>query len=101
MVSPSKVEDVRRLLAQGMSQRRIACQLGVSRGTVGGIASGKRPNYALKIHEEPASRLPAIRCRGCGGLVHPPCRLCKVREQRACELAGRKGRRSDFMAAAG
>ena len=88
MVTPAKVAGVRQLLAQGnISQRQIARQLGISRGTVGAIASGKRPDYLLKIPDLPQCLLPPVRCPGCGGYVHPPCRVCRLRNLRAQELA--------------
>jgi DNA-binding XRE family transcriptional regulator len=85
MIAPSVVHEIRRLLAQGnYSQRKIARITGVSRGTVGAIASGKRRDYGLRVKdpemelEEPGG--PPRRCPGCGGLVSMPCRLCHVRK---------------------
>ena len=85
MIAPSVVQEVKRLLAEGKySQRKIARITGVSRGTVGAIASGKRRDYKARARdpelelEEPAG--PPQRCPGCGGLVHMPCRLCHVRK---------------------
>jgi hypothetical protein len=102
MLSQTIVDHVRQLLVEGkISQRKIARQLGISRGTVGAIASGKREDYVRKPPEESYCLLPAMRCPGCGGNVHPPCRFCKVRAFRAKELARAKARRRDFLAAAG
>lgn len=102
MLTPGKVEEVRRLLALGnVSQRQIARQLRVSRGTVSAIASGKRPDYPIRTPEEPELLLPPVRCPGCGGMVHPPCRACRVRKFRARQLALKRGRRRDMLAAAG
>ena len=43
MLPLATVQEIRRLLDEGqLSQRKIAAQLGVSRGTVGAIASGRR-----------------------------------------------------------
>ena len=84
MIAPSIVNEIKRLLAEGKhSQRGIARMIGVSRGTVGAIARGTRPDYELprrqhKDLEESAG--PPQRCRGCGGTVHMPCRLCHVRK---------------------
>lgn len=84
MIAPSVVHEVERLLAEGkLSQRKIARITGVSRGTVGAIASGKRREYEARAKdpelelEEPTG--PPQRCSGCGGLVYLPCRLCHVR----------------------
>jgi hypothetical protein len=85
MIAPSVVHEIKRLLAEGKySQRKIARITGVSRGTVGAIASGKRPDYETRARdpelelEQPAG--PPRRCPGCGGLVYMPCRLCHVRK---------------------
>ncbi len=82
MLSPTKVEEVRRLLGLGqMSQRKIARHLGISRGSVGTIATGKRLDFAVSgADDESQCQLPPVRCRGCGGMVHAPCRHCRVRE---------------------
>jgi hypothetical protein len=82
MLSPAKVEEVRRLLARGnVSQREIARELDISRGSVNAIASGRRPDYPVKELDEDDIRcwLPPVRCSGCGGMVYAPCRLCRVR----------------------
>jgi hypothetical protein len=102
MLSPAKVDEVRRLLARGiLSQRKIARNLKISRGTVDAIASGKRPDYpAPEIEEDIDCRLPPVRCRNCGGMVHGPCRLCRVRTIKARQLALAKARRLDFYRAA-
>ena len=85
MIAPSVVHEIKRLLAEGKySQRRIARLIGVSRGTVGAIASGKRRDYERSPRdgetglERPVG--PPQRCPGCGGLVYLPCRLCRVRK---------------------
>lgn len=85
MIAQSVVEEVRRLLADGRwSQRTVAKMAGVSRGTVGSIASGKRPDPPQPREawqEELDERAgPPRRCEVCGGLVYLPCRLCHVRE---------------------
>ncbi|MBX7168449.1 MAG: helix-turn-helix domain-containing protein [Pirellulales bacterium] len=84
MLSPELVLEIRRLLAEGrLSQRKIAKQLGVSRATVGAIASGKRPDYAPRLprEDEPLRPTgPPRRCPRCGGMVYLPCRLCQVRD---------------------
>jgi transcriptional regulator with XRE-family HTH domain len=84
VIAPALVAEVRRLLAEGaMSQRAIARSVGVSRGTVAVIASGRRPDYeALRQvrDEEDESVGPPRRCSVCGGTVYMPCRLCKTRE---------------------
>lgn len=85
MIAPAIVAEIRRLLNEKtLSQRKIAQLTDVSHGTVGAIASGTRPDYeALRDlsdddGEEPAG--PPERCRGCGGMVYAPCRLCQSRK---------------------
>jgi len=71
MLSPAEVEEVRRLLAEGrLSQRQIARLTGISRGTVGAIAQGKRrdPEPRDPPDESPplgaAAALPHVRRDG-------------------------------------
>jgi hypothetical protein len=87
MLPAWRVAEIRRMLARGeLSQRKIAEQTGVSRGTVGAIALGRRPDYedrrqAARGDFEPPSG-PLHRCPGCGGMVLMPCLLCRVRALR-------------------
>ncbi len=84
MLALSTVVEIRRLLDEGqLSQRKIAAKLGVSRGSVGAIASGKRGLYGRdpeEAHPELCSLdLPPERCPSCGGMVYMPCVLCRAR----------------------
>jgi transcriptional regulator with XRE-family HTH domain len=88
MIAPSVVQEIRRLLAEGkLSQRKIAKTTGISRGTVGAIAAGKRPDYEslrrAANDEFPEPTGPPQRCPGCGGMVYMPCRLCRARALQA------------------
>ncbi|MEM8865035.1 MAG: helix-turn-helix domain-containing protein [Planctomycetota bacterium] len=78
MLTLSKVKEVRRLLDEGeLSQRKIAAKLGVSRGTVSALATGKRGDYGREPTEaEPAG--PPTRCKTCGWLVYLPCVRCEA-----------------------
>ncbi len=93
MLAPSMVAEIRRLLAEGnFSQRKIAKLTGISRGTVGAIANGKRPEYEprAKVNDEferPSG--PPQRCTTCGGMVFMPCRLCALRKRLAATGKGR------------
>ncbi|MBN2580891.1 MAG: helix-turn-helix domain-containing protein [Pirellulales bacterium] len=82
MLAPHLQEEIRRLLAAGkMSRRKIARLTGVSRGTVGLIAAGKRRGPVPPWEDDPARPLePPKRCPSCGGLVFMPCRLCRMRQ---------------------
>jgi hypothetical protein len=83
MLTIALVDEIKRLLAEGQaSQRQIARLTGVSRSTVGAIASGKRaerPPQTADGDELPRPTGPLGRCAGCGGLVYTPCLLCRVR----------------------
>jgi len=90
MISQALVEEVKRLLGQGeLSQRKVATLTGVSRASVGAIASGRRPDYPVRCNpdacEEALPQGPAERCPTCGGKVYMPCRLCRVRTIKAKE----------------
>lgn len=86
MITPSVVDEIRRLLGEGrLSQRGIALRIGVSRGTVNAIAQGKRTcdRFCRPRDDDgfvPPNGLP-VRCPGCGGRVQMPCLLCYIRER--------------------
>lgn len=92
MLSAAQVEEVRRLLAEGgRSQREIAKLTGVSRGTIGAIASGKRRDRDPAQEENFSLRHgPLVRCPECGGKVYSPCVLCRIRKLKAAERADRR-----------
>ncbi len=88
MLAESLVDQVFRLLSEGqMSQRKIALLTGVSRGIVGAIARGRRRlDLRPKCADDDDRPLgPPTRCRGCGGMVYMPCRLCRIRAILAIE----------------
>ncbi len=84
MIPEAVVTRIRALLTQGeLSQRKIAVQTGVSRGTVNAIAQGKRPEGAVRRQRQhrdfvPPGGLPR-RCPSCGALVQMPCLACQLR----------------------
>jgi len=83
MIAPGVADEIRRLLGErNLSQRMIARRVGVSRGTVNAICLGKRPDTGKYHPREDDPLIPAgplERCPGCGGLVHMPCLLCRIR----------------------
>jgi hypothetical protein len=92
MITATVVDEIRRMLQEGrLSQRKIASQIGVSRGTVNAIALGRR--LCHRVERLGAHRGfipptgPAVRCPGCGGRVQMPCLLCYIRK-----VAGTGGR---------
>jgi len=88
MLHLSTVEEIRRLLEEGhLSQRKIALRLGVSRGIVGSIASGRRGLFGKSADDDcphhTAENRPPERCPGCGAMVYKPCILCGARAYHA------------------
>jgi transcriptional regulator with XRE-family HTH domain len=89
MIAPAIIAEIKHLLAMGnQSQRKIATQMGVSRGTVSGVAAGTRPDYEalrreLEQEEDMLPTGPLERCGSCGGMSYMPCQLCQVREIKA------------------
>jgi hypothetical protein len=103
MITPSRVEEIRRLLNGGkLSQRAIARQTGVSRGTVQAVAEERRcPGSKRRVIGPrdgftPPSGLP-VRCPGCGAKVQMPCLACYVRKtQKSAEhLHNERGEESE------
>lgn len=94
MLAPSIVAKIRCLLAEDkLSQRKIAKLTGISRGTVGAIARGRRPDYQQRPKTNDESDRPSgppQRCGTCGGMVHMPCRLCGLRKQLASAAKSRR-----------
>jgi hypothetical protein len=83
MLAPGVVDEIRSLLAsESFSQGEIARRLGVSRGTVNAIATGRRtaePARPSAGEDFTYGQGPPRRCPGCGGLVQMPCLACRVR----------------------
>lgn len=84
MIAMATVGEIKRLLEEGqLSQREIARRLGVSRGTVNGIALGRRADPSQRPRNPEIEFLtpdgPLTRCPGCGGLVLMPCLACRLR----------------------
>ena len=63
MLAQRVVDEIRNLLATGLSYRKIAHATGVSRGTIGAIANGRRMDRASREEEilrRPSGPLTAI-----------------------------------------
>jgi hypothetical protein len=86
MLALSVVAEIRRLAQEGkLSQRKIAARLGVSRGIVSAIASGRRPLFGKTPAAEHSDDGPGLiprRCPACGFLVTMPCLVCRTRGYR-------------------
>jgi hypothetical protein len=93
MLAKSLVDQIDHLLREGgLSQRAIARRLGVARGTIAAIASGRRGLHGRESETNDADTLaplaPAERCRRCGHRVYLPCLVCRNRDYRARHRAG-------------
>jgi transcriptional regulator with XRE-family HTH domain len=90
MIAPERVREVKRLLQEGqLTQREIAKLTGVSRASVGNIASGRRPDYdAIRRSEADQAEFagPPECCELCDALVLL-CLLCELRKWLAEEGA--------------
>lgn len=93
MINDKTLDEVRRLLALGrLSQREIARQTGVSRGTVNAIANArwkKRPSREANDETDHLFKGPIVRCPTCGGRVYMPCMLCHIRDLKTAEAEQR------------
>lgn len=85
MISQGTVAEICRLLGEGeLNQRQIADRLGISRGTVNAIATGKRGRHGARPRSEVGlpydpEDAPPVRCPGCGARVYLPCIACRAR----------------------
>ena len=65
-----------------LSHRNIALKLGVSRGTIGAIASGRLGIHGREsgpeITEYGFQESAPERCHDCGAMVYKPCVLCRT-----------------------
>jgi hypothetical protein len=87
MLATALVEEIDRLLKEGrLSHRKIATQLGVSRGTVNAIANGQRGLHGKDAPTEgfavSYAALPPRRCPRCGYRIYVPCHICRTRDYR-------------------
>ena len=84
MLPTTLVHEIDRLLREGeLSHRKIAAHLGVSRGTISAIASGRRGLYGKEPFETYSPLVPSsppTRCPHCGYRIYLPCLICRIRE---------------------
>ncbi|MEM8865621.1 MAG: helix-turn-helix transcriptional regulator [Planctomycetota bacterium] len=75
MLAKTVIDDVLELLAEGkLSQRKIAETVGVSRGTVSALATGKRGVYGAEPADPEAMTI--FCCPGCNNKVCGRCVRC-------------------------
>jgi hypothetical protein len=83
MLPTSLVHEIDRLLKAGkLSHRQIAKRLGISRSTIGAIASGRRGLHGMDAIDKRRARTPSsapTRCSRCGYRVYLPCLICGAR----------------------
>ena len=86
MIKCEIIRKIRVLLKQDrMSQRQIAKNLGISRGTVQAVAHGRRTEHVPAVLKKRAAIwvIPSgkpKRCPHCGGCVKMPCLACQLYE---------------------
>lgn len=90
MLPQAIIDEAMRLIATGLSQRKVASQLGISRGVVGDLASGKRQPHGRD--DSPSKLQPRVvqplrRCKKCGMTVSFPCVACRAKLYRDCKRA--------------
>ena len=87
MLSAKKVEQVKALLAQGLSYRDIHVRTGVSREGIGKIARRERPDYEAlrraRMEEKNPQPRPVEKCPRCGRKMRMPCRACMMEDAKA------------------
>jgi hypothetical protein len=76
MISDERVAEVRRLEAEGVTQREIAKRTKISRRTVTMILS------ATGKHDDGHTEPPPVRCPNCRYVVVLPCVVCGYRKKR-------------------
>lgn len=83
MISETRIMIAEQLISEGrLSQRRIARETGLSRGTIHALAVGKRkiqerkPQFLIEHNR----KSPFVRCPDCGSMVRIPCVFCTIRK---------------------
>jgi hypothetical protein len=89
MLPPHVEAEIQALLAAGLSYRRTAAAVGVSRGVVLDVLTGRRaPDKSRRKAEQTGSWAPAVRCPDCGSLLNAmPCLACEVQALRLIRLS--------------
>ncbi len=106
MIHPAKIEEAKRLIAEGLSIRKVALKLHISRAKVSQIAHGKMPPRAREYLQTFTIDPPSW-CTGCRHVVSKPCVACQAREAlsrsialRSTEVSTPKPPRADLRYAA-
>lgn len=81
VLDPLIVEETERLLAEGLSARKIAKLMKISRGSIASIRHGTRNLYQKKESDEvPEPSGDYVRCPKCGAKTQLPCLGCEIRK---------------------
>lgn len=73
-----KIEQVRKMLAEGVPHRVISAELHVGKSTICDIGRRMSEPRRTPLRQDFASR-----CHECGGWVFKPCRACAMRRKLA------------------
>lgn len=96
MIPLWKIQQAQQLLEQDeLSQRAIARLLGVSRGTINALATGKRGGHGRETPNETSpDPEPPARCPTCGRMMQMPCVWCRAmdyrRRQQTAQVGGKR-----------
>ncbi|MEX2309487.1 MAG: helix-turn-helix transcriptional regulator [Pirellulales bacterium] len=86
MLPKALIHEIDRLLKQGgLSHRKIAARVGVSRGVVSAIANGRRGLFGKNPEDDRRTHVPnspPMRCPCCGYRVYLPCLICEARQHK-------------------
>ncbi len=87
MLSDAVVSQVHELLADGLSARKVALTVGVSRGSVHNIAQRRPESSLARQRQEPEQLSEPVRCQTCRAKINVvPCVRCAARAKRNTSL---------------
>jgi IS30 family transposase len=88
-ISEAKAAEIEQLCRFGYTHAKVAALTGTSKTTIKRVLSGRwREDYERRKANQARRRQrdnealahgPFVRCRGCGGRVQLPCRVCRLR----------------------
>ena len=85
-LNQKRLEQAQRLFKSGYTLEQVRKATGIGRHKCEAIRCGKIRNSAgeFVFEKKTGMRIPK-RCKGCGGKVYMPCKLCELRRRQAEE----------------